>query len=154
MYVHQILINRFRHFTEFDFYLAKACFDTIAKYPEYKSPTHSRLINNGIIAYGMFLKNAIKMDFSKPISLYLKILSESKNIMLDKIQEVNQILDSEDRLDFLRYLQKITPEQDVMLVYTRTSKNVIEILPIILGPIVTISIFIASYYLNQNFILK
>jgi len=153
LYVHHILINRFRRFTEFDYYLTKSCFNTVEKYPDFVSPGHSRLINNGIGAYNMYLKNAIRMNFSKPSSSYLKILSESKQEMMSKIQKINQVLESQDRLDFLRFLQKLSSENEQgFLSHTKTSKNVVELLPIVLGPVVTIFIFVASFYLNQNFI--
>lgn len=153
LYALQITIARFNRNSDFYFFQCVGCFETIANHTNISMEEKSRIIYYGLNSYNNYLRAELKRHITNLNVFYLKILADSDDSMNKIVMSINNSLQSTDKLSLLRNLTFLygDPKSD-FLIADIVSRKILEIIGIILGPVITILIFVISIMIEKPFV--
>jgi len=130
--------NSFTLNNDFEFYYSRACFSVLANDRNIVDTYKLKLIINGLKSYNNYLRLEVGYHLQNLERLFLNVIGDSNESMNDSINEINQILEHNDRLELLFFITKIIGKENTNLIQAHISQKAKEWIPILLGPIAVI----------------
>ncbi|MEX0656357.1 MAG: hypothetical protein WD154_02280 [Nitrosopumilaceae archaeon] len=132
--------NNLMRYLDSELYFAFGCFKIIKNFKDLNEFDRTNFAISAIKHYDNYLRNNLKLQINKIERIYEQFIVNTMNLADDALTTILNKLESDEKLDFLRYLADMTKQDpNNLLVMEKSSSKLKSALPFILSLIASLA---------------